>query len=161
MRGGDHRAQVVCAVVAQRNLLHVRTVRGGDFTQRLESGVGHHQSRLRTGPQRGSTVQWFTGAGVQAHVVGGNVRLLDEGVADLARQREAIAAALGDAVARRQLCCRRGAVGAFVEIQQHGAVGRGRRRDSGGLCLAEAGQAAARQGEAGTGQLQERATDAR
>ncbi|KAG1182298.1 hypothetical protein G6F35_015642 [Rhizopus arrhizus] len=63
MRGGDHRAQVVCAVVAQRNLLHVRTVRGGDFTQRLESGVGHHQSRLRTGPQRGSTVQWFTGAG--------------------------------------------------------------------------------------------------
>ena len=85
----------------------------------------------------------------------------DECVAHLTGQGEAVTAAAGDAVARRLLGGRRGAIGAFVEVQQHRARIGGWRHNGRRLCLGRPGQAAAGEGETGTGQLQEVATGGR
>ena len=87
-----------------------------------------------------------------------NAGLFDEDVAHLAGQCETVAAATGDAVACRLLGCGRGAVGAFVEVQQYRAFGGGGGGGSRGLGMAELRQPAAGDGEAGTGQLQEAST---
>lgn len=156
--GGHHRAQVMCAVVVQWHFLHVRTVCGRDLAQRLEGRIGDYQSRLRAGPQHGGTVQRFAGTRIEPHVIGRNARLFDEGVAHLTGQCETVAAATGDAVACRLLGCGRGAVGAFVEIQQHRTFGGARGDGCRGLGMAGPRQPAAGDGEAGSGQLQEAST---
>ncbi len=141
VRGGRHRAQVVRAIAAQRYLLHMGAARSCHLAQRLEGRVGHHQARLRAGPQCRRTVQRFAGARIQAHVVGGNAGLGDECVAHLTGQGEAVTAAAGDAVARRLLGSGRGAIRAFVEVQQHRARIGGWRRNGRRLGLGRPGQA--------------------
>lgn len=74
-------------------------------------------------------------------MVGRQSCLFDEDVAYLSGQCETVAAATGDAVARGLLGSGRGAVGAFVEIQQYGTFARCGRSGRGRLGLGRAGKA--------------------